>query len=70
MAELARPTLANTMSRPVDELIQSIKDDFEAARQTPEELEAKSLFRLLNYCPPSTSGMGTLPSVPSHKSKI
>ena len=40
------------MGRSVDELLQSIKDDFAAARQSHEELEAKALFRLLNYCPP------------------
>jgi hypothetical protein len=40
------------MSRPVDEMIQSIMDDFAAGKQTLEALEAKTLFRLLNYCPP------------------
>jgi hypothetical protein len=46
------------MSRPVDELIQSIVDDFAAAKQTQEVLEAKALFRLLNYCPPPTLEIG------------
>jgi|KBSMisStandDraft_5_1062788.scaffolds.fasta_scaffold499455_3 hypothetical protein len=40
------------MNRPVDELLQSILDDFAAGRQAQEALEAKALFRLLNYCPP------------------
>lgn len=39
------------MSRPVDELLQSILDDFAASRQQQEALEAKALFCLLNYCP-------------------
>jgi hypothetical protein len=55
---VARPTPANTMSRPVDELIQSIMDDFAAGKQTREALEAKTLFRLLNYCPPPALDMG------------
>jgi hypothetical protein len=45
------------MSRPVDELIKSIMDDFAAAKQTQEALEAKALFRLLNYCPPRALDM-------------
>jgi hypothetical protein len=40
------------MSRPVEQLLQSILDEFAAGRQTQEALEAKALFRLLNYCPP------------------
>jgi hypothetical protein len=40
------------MSRPVDELLQLIRDDFASARQAHETLEAKALFLLLNYCPP------------------
>jgi hypothetical protein len=58
MAALARPTPAGTMSRPVDELLQSILDDFAAGKQTQEALEAKALFRLLNYCPPAAFDMG------------
>jgi hypothetical protein len=45
------------MSRPVDELLQSILDEFAAGRQSREALEAKTLFRLLNYCPPPASDM-------------
>ena len=46
------------MSKAVDELIQSIRDDFAAGKQTPEELEAKALFRLLNYCAPTALKTG------------
>jgi hypothetical protein len=46
------------MSRPVDELLQSILEDFAAGRQSQEALEAKTLFRLLNYCPPPASDTG------------
>jgi hypothetical protein len=69
MAELARPTAANTMSRPVDELLQSIINDFAAARQTQEALEAKALFRLLNYCPPPASETGETYPPPEPASK-
>jgi len=40
------------MSKAVDEILNSIIEEFKAGRQAKEELEAKSLFRLLNYCPP------------------
>jgi hypothetical protein len=42
------------MSKPVDDLLQSIMDDLIVGKQTQEALEAKILFRLLNYCPPPT----------------
>jgi hypothetical protein len=51
MAELARPAFAKTMSKAVDELLQSIMAEF-AAGKMQKALEAKALFRLLNYCPP------------------
>ena len=41
------------MSKPVEEILQSILDEFAASRQSREDLEAKALFRLLNYCPPA-----------------
>jgi hypothetical protein len=41
------------MSKPAEEILQSILDEFAASKQGREELEAKALFRLLNYCPPS-----------------
>ena len=46
------------MSRAVNQLLRSIMDEFAAARQSQEALEAKALFRLLNYCPPPAAGMG------------
>jgi hypothetical protein len=46
------------MSRPVDELLQSIMDDFAAGKQTQKSLEAKALFRLLNCCPPPALDVG------------
>jgi hypothetical protein len=58
------------MSRPVDELVQSILDDFAAGKQPKEVLEAKTLFRLLNYCPPRALEIGEMypPSKPASKS--
>lgn len=49
------------MSRPVDKLLQSIKDDFAVVRDSQralDALEARSLFRLLNYCPPPAPETG------------
>jgi len=40
------------VSKAVDEILNSIIEEFKACRQAKEELEAKALFRLLNYCPP------------------
>jgi len=41
------------MGKSIEKLIiQSILDEFAVSHQSPEELEAKALFRLLNYCPP------------------
>jgi hypothetical protein len=45
------------MSRPVDELIQSILDDFAVGNRAQQPLEAKTLFRLLNCCLPPKSEM-------------
>jgi hypothetical protein len=45
----------NAMSKAVDEILNSILEDFKACRQAKEELEAKALFRLLNYCPPNAA---------------
>jgi hypothetical protein len=36
----------------IQELLASIHEDYERGEMDYEELEAKSLFRLLNYCPP------------------
>jgi hypothetical protein len=57
MAAPARLEPTNTMSRPVDELIQTILDDFAAGKLPAEVLEAKALFLLLNYCPPPPLGV-------------
>jgi hypothetical protein len=59
------------MSRPVDELVQSILDDFAAGKQLQEVLEAKTPFRLLNYCPPRALEIGETypPSKPKPASK-
>jgi hypothetical protein len=57
------------MSRPLEELIRSILDDFAASKRTLEELEAKSLFRLLNYCPPPTWETDKALAAPDSKSK-
>jgi hypothetical protein len=46
------------MSKPVEEILKSILEEFASSRQAREELVAKALFRLLNYCPPSDLEMG------------
>lgn len=51
--ELKPPQLAveagwNPMSKALDEILNSILEDFKAGRQAKEELETKALFRLLN----------------------
>ena len=43
------------MSRPVEQLIQSILDEFAASNNAKDSLEAKALFRLLNCCLPPKS---------------
>jgi hypothetical protein len=54
------------MSKAVDEILNSIIEEFKAGKQAKEELEAKSLFRLLNYCPPSVRPRhGGLPRPPA-----
>lgn len=40
------------MSKAVDEILNSILNDFKAGGQANEAAEAKALYRLLNYCPP------------------
>jgi hypothetical protein len=40
------------MSKAIDEILNFILEEFAACRQATEELEAKALYRLLNYCPP------------------
>ena len=45
------------MSKAVDEILNSIIEDFKAGRRGKEEMEAKALFRLLNYCPPPSANV-------------
>jgi hypothetical protein len=45
------------MSKAVEEILNSILEDFKACRHAKEELEAKALFRLLNYCPPPAANV-------------
>jgi hypothetical protein len=45
------------MSKPVEDILQSILNEFAASKQSREELEAKALFRLLNYCSPPAANM-------------
>jgi hypothetical protein len=40
------------MNKHAQEIIGSIIEDFAVGGRSREELEAKSLFRLLNFCPP------------------
>jgi hypothetical protein len=39
------------MNKHAQEIIDSIIEDFAAGDGSREELEARSLFRLLNFCP-------------------
>ena len=48
------------MSKSVEQILQSILDEFAASKQAREELEAKALFRLLNYCPPPDFETGAM----------
>ena len=48
------------MSKAVDEILNSILEEFEACRQATKEFEAKALFRLLNYCPPPSANVPLL----------
>ena len=44
------------MSKPVEQILASILEDYARCEKTNDELEAKSLFRILNYCPPVEPG--------------
>jgi hypothetical protein len=48
------------VSKAVDQILKSIIEEFKACRQAKEELEAKALFRLLNYCPPPAANVPLL----------
>ena len=54
------------MSKPIEHMIiQSILDDFAASHQSREELEAKALFRLLNFCLPPDLEFEARPFAPN-----
>jgi hypothetical protein len=38
-----------------DEILKSILEDFANAGASQDDVEARALFRLLNYCPPPQS---------------
>ena len=48
------------MSKPVDEILNSIIEEHARCEKDHAELEAKSLFRLLNFCPPLKPGVPLL----------
>jgi len=48
------------MSKPVDDIINSILEEFKSSGMSQEELEKKTLFRLLNYCPPPQANVPLL----------
>ena len=48
------------MSKAVDDILNSIVEEFKACKRAKEELEAKALFRLLNYCPPPSANVPLL----------
>jgi hypothetical protein len=41
-------------------ILESILKDFEEAKQAHKAIEARALFRLLNYCPPPPANMPVL----------
>lgn len=45
------------MNKHAQKIIDSILQDFAACAQKNEELEAKCLFRLLNFCPPQPANV-------------
>jgi hypothetical protein len=47
-----RNTGEDAVSKPVDEMLASIALEWAECKSCGESLEAKSLFRLLNVCPP------------------
>jgi hypothetical protein len=51
------------MNKDAKAIIDSIMEEFAACRQKNEELEAKSLFRLLNYCPPELTEWPVSPNL-------
>ena len=45
------------MSKHVEQILNSILEDYKREGNKSKELEAKSLFLLLNYCPPPDSSL-------------
>jgi len=45
------------MSKHVEQILNSILEDYKREGNKSRELEAKSLFMLLNYCPPPDSSV-------------
>jgi len=68
MAVVTRFAIAGAiMGKSIEQLIiQSILDDFAASHQARADLEAKALFRLLNYCPPVHLESSSFKVRPSH----
>jgi hypothetical protein len=58
------------MSKPVDDMLQSILDEFAVSKQSHDELVARALFRLLNYCPPPAANMPQLSDGGSGPSRV
>jgi hypothetical protein len=49
------------MSKHVEQIVNSILEEYERQGENRTELEAKSLFLLLNYCPPPDSSLHEKP---------
>jgi len=45
------------MSKHVEQILNCILEEYERNGKSSDELEAKSLFLLLNYCPPPDSSL-------------
>jgi hypothetical protein len=43
------------MNKHAQEILDSIIEDFALCNGSREDLEAKAIFRLLNFCPPAES---------------
>jgi hypothetical protein len=48
------------MSKAVDDIINSILEEYKTSGISREELDKKTLFRLLNYCPPPGANLPLL----------
>jgi hypothetical protein len=45
------------MRKHVEELISSILEEYARCEKDQHDLEAKSIFRILNFCPPPEPGI-------------